>query len=51
MPTPGFALKLLFGEGAEPLLTGQNALPKALRERGFEWKFGELEPALRDSLA
>jgi uncharacterized protein len=51
IPAPSFALKLLFGEGAVPLLTGQNVVPRALREHGFEWKFGELGAALEDCLA
>ena len=51
VPAPGFALKLLFGEGAVPLLTGQNTVPRALSEHGFEWKFGELGAALADCLA
>jgi len=51
MPAPSFALKLLFGEGALPLITGQNAVPRALREHGFEWKFGDLSAALEDCLA
>jgi uncharacterized protein (TIGR01777 family) len=48
---PTFALKTLFGEGAAPIVTGQNVEPKVLRERGFAWKFGDLEAALRDCLA
>jgi uncharacterized protein (TIGR01777 family) len=30
LPAPSFGLKALFGEGAEPILTGQYAVPKAL---------------------
>jgi len=51
IPAPGFALKLLFGEGARPLLTGRNAVPRALRERGFEWRFAEVLPALEECFA
>lgn len=50
LPTPAFALKALFGEGAEPLLTGQNVAPRVLERAGFEWRHPELEPALRLSL-
>jgi NAD dependent epimerase/dehydratase family enzyme len=50
LPAPGFALKALFGEGAEPLLTGQRALPRQLLEHGYTFRFSELEPALRDLL-
>jgi len=48
---PAFALRALFGEGAEPLLTGQRALPRALERHGYAFRFPELEPALRDLLA
>jgi uncharacterized protein (TIGR01777 family) len=47
---PTFALKTLFGEGAAPIVTGQNVEPKVLNERGFAWKFRDLEAALRDCL-
>ncbi len=51
LPAPSFALRALFGEGATPLLTGQNAVPHALEKLGFTWKFPTLEGALRDCLA
>jgi hypothetical protein len=35
LPVPGFALKLLFGEGAGAILTGQFAVPAALQAAGF----------------
>ena len=50
LPAPGFALKALFGQGADALLTGQNALPRALLDHGYSFRFVELEPALRDLL-
>ena len=50
MPTPGFALKLLFGEMAALLLDGQRQLPKRLLNAGFQFKFAESEAALRDVL-
>lgn len=51
LPAPAFALRALFGEGAEPILTGQRALPARLLEHGYVFRFTELEPALRDLLA
>jgi uncharacterized protein (TIGR01777 family) len=48
---PTFALKTLFGEGAAPIVTGQNVEPKVLKDAGFTWKFGELDRALLDCLA
>ncbi|HTA89935.1 MAG TPA: TIGR01777 family oxidoreductase [Polyangiaceae bacterium] len=44
---PGFALKALFGEGAEPLLGGQWGVPRALWQAGFEFRYAEIRSALR----
>lgn len=50
-PVPPFALRLLFGEMAdEVLLSGQLALPERLQKAGFEFRFPDLEGALRDIL-
>jgi uncharacterized protein (TIGR01777 family) len=43
---PGFALKTLFGEGAEPLLGGQFAVPHALERVGFEFRYADVRSAL-----
>ncbi len=48
---PGVALKLAMGEMAGLLLTGQRAVPQRLTDAGFEFKHGQLEPALRNLLA
>jgi uncharacterized protein (TIGR01777 family) len=48
---PGFALKMMFGEGAVPILTGQRALPLVLQRAGFEWRYPEVRPALEEALA
>ncbi len=50
MPVPAFALKLALGEVADVLLTGQRALPKGARERGFVFEYPELGGALQDVL-
>jgi len=50
MPTPAFALRLLFGEMATVLLDGQRAVPKRLLDMGFSFRFPEAEAALRDLL-
>jgi len=50
LPTPGFAMKVLLGESADVLLTGQHVVPKRVLEEGFVFRFPELEPALRDLL-
>lgn len=50
LPTPRFAMQLALGEVSTVVLDGQNAVPAALRAAGFEFKYPELEPALRDLL-
>lgn len=50
LPVPGAAVKLLYGEMAEVVTTGQRAIPARLRELGYEFRHPELEPALRDVL-
>lgn len=50
LPVPGFALRLLFGEMADMLLTGQRVIPQRLQLAGFRFRFEEAEPALRDLL-
>lgn len=50
LSAPAFALKALFGDGAEPLLGGQRAVPRVLLEQGYRFRFTELEAALRDLL-
>ena len=49
-PVPGFALKLLYGEMSQIVLTGQRMVPGRAAELGVEVRFPELEPALRDAL-
>jgi len=46
LKAPGFALKTLFGEGAEPLLGGQFAVPRALQRVGFEFRYPDVRSAL-----
>ncbi len=50
LPTPSFALRLLFGEMSTVLLDGQRALPQRLLDLGFTFRFPEAEAALRDLL-
>jgi uncharacterized protein (TIGR01777 family) len=47
---PARGMKALFGEGAEPLLTGQFALPAVLQARGFEFQKSGLSAAVSASL-
>lgn len=48
---PGGPLKLILGEFAAVLLEGQRAVPKKLVEAGFQFRFPDLDSALRDLLA
>lgn len=50
LPTPAFALKLMFGEMADLLLTGQRVLPAHASTEGFTFQHPELEGALDDIL-
>jgi uncharacterized protein (TIGR01777 family) len=47
---PAFALRVRFGEGADPLLTGRNAVPAVLQSKGFTWKYERVEDAVREAL-
>lgn len=47
LPVPSFVLKLLLGEMAEMLLTGQKVIPKKLTETGFRFQFPDPESALK----
>lgn len=49
-PVPAAAVRLLYGEMAATVLTGQRVVPTRLLELGYEFKFAEVEPALRDVL-
>lgn len=50
LKAPAFALKALFGEGAEPLLLGQWAVPRALLAAGFQFRYPTLHAALSAAL-
>jgi uncharacterized protein len=51
LPVPGVALRLLYGEMASIVTTGQRAVPRRLHALGFQFGHPELEPALRDVLS
>jgi uncharacterized protein (TIGR01777 family) len=46
-PVPAFALKAMYGEMAQIVLTGQNAIPAKATELGYSWRQPDLEQALR----
>jgi len=49
-PVPALILKVLLGEMAQMLLTGQHVLPKRALTAGYEFRFPHLEGALRGIL-
>lgn len=48
-PVPGLAVKALYGEMAEIVITGQRAVPARLTELGYSFKQPGLEAAVRDA--
>lgn len=51
VPTPAFMLRLLFGEGADLITTGQRVLPVHAMAEGFVFRFLSLASALDDVLS
>jgi uncharacterized protein (TIGR01777 family) len=47
---PGFAMRLVFGEAADVLLSGVRAVPQALERLGYGFRFATLDKALDDLL-
>jgi uncharacterized protein (TIGR01777 family) len=47
MSPPSFMIRLLLGEFGETLLASQRAVPEKLTGHGFEFKYAQLESALR----
>lgn len=45
-PVPAFALRLLLGEMAEMLLTGQHVLPAQAQKLGYSFRYPTLHEAL-----
>lgn len=45
---PRFMLRLQFGEGAQVLIKGQTVLPKRLLDSGFQFRFSDIDAAVRD---
>ncbi|HEY3728928.1 MAG TPA: TIGR01777 family oxidoreductase [Solirubrobacteraceae bacterium] len=50
LPVPGMALKVLYGDMAEIVTTGQRVVPARLGQLGYAFRHPELEDALRDVL-
>lgn len=47
-PVPAFLLKLILGEFAESVLTGQRAMPRAAEKLGYTWSYPTLKLGLRN---
>jgi uncharacterized protein (TIGR01777 family) len=47
LPAPSFALRILLGEMADAILTGQRVLPVKSQSLGFQFRYPLLEHALR----
>ncbi len=50
-PIPGFAVRLLYGEMADIVVTGQRAVPERALAHGFGFAHSDLDEALRAALA
>ena len=48
LPVPALSLRLLFGEGADILVTGQRVLPKRAEASGYRFRYPTAEEALAD---
>ena len=48
-PVPALAVKTLYGQMAEIVITGQRAVPGRLTELGYDFKQPDLDAALRDA--
>jgi NAD dependent epimerase/dehydratase family enzyme len=51
LPVPNMAIKLLYGEMAEMVTTGQRAIPARLGELGYQFRHPAIEAALTDVLS
>ena len=50
LPAPEFMMRLVLGEFADALLTGQRVIPKKLLDAGFRFNFPTIGEALKDLL-
>lgn len=50
LKVPGFALKAMFGEGAEPILGGQRVVPAVMLKHGFQFRHPEVGEAVEHAL-
>jgi uncharacterized protein (TIGR01777 family) len=50
LPVPGFAVRVLYGEMAQIVTTGQNAVPRRAMELGYRHQHPDLDEALKAAL-
>jgi uncharacterized protein (TIGR01777 family) len=50
-PVPGLAVRMLYGEMAEIVTTGQRVIPKRASELGYRFEHPDLDEALRSALS
>jgi len=50
MPAPAFALKIVLGGFSVELLSSKRVLPQRLGDSGFDFRYPQLEAALRAAL-
>jgi uncharacterized protein (TIGR01777 family) len=50
LPAPGFAVKIVVGEFADSILTGQCVLPARAQKNGYHFRYPEIEQAFRGIL-
>jgi NAD dependent epimerase/dehydratase family enzyme len=48
LPMPGFALRLMLGEVAQIIASGQRVVPKRTLALGYKYEFPHLDAALAD---
>lgn len=48
LPVPEFALQGLLADGAQIVLQGQKVLPVRTQQSGFQFKYEDIGPALRE---
>lgn len=48
LQVPRFVLRLQLGEGAQVLIQGQAVLPQRLLDSGFQFKFSDIDTAVKD---
>ena len=51
LPTPAFALRLLYGEMASVVLASQKVFPRVPESLGFTFQYPELKAALRSAVS